>query len=210
MKEEPPVLGGCSLIYSCKPWCIVYGLILHIQAWVIMNIASSYIDRFGVPRCGCPDFNLSTNKKCWGHKSLTYYIANRDSDLKSEVWDSLILDAFKQASSNVVINIGAGQDHHFDGPSGTLAWAYLPPKPNYNGQLVMKFDTDEIWSDGSQAGMLLKNVAAHEIGHILGLSHSSIKGALMAPYYSAAVFEPQDKDDIPRIQELYGKPHKET
>jgi len=190
-----------------------------------MNIASSYIDSFGVPRCGCPDFNLSSNKKYWGHKSLTYYIANRDSDLKSEVWDSLILDAFnawsdvtdidfkridRQGSSNIVINIGAGQDHHFDGPSGTLAWAYLPPRPNYTGQLVMKFDTDEIWSDGSKAGTLLKNVAAHEIGHILGLSHSSKKGALMAPYYSAAVFEPQPIDDIPRIQELYGKPNKET
>ena len=186
-----------------------------------MNIATSYVDDLGVPRCGCPDFNISSSKKSWGHDNLTYFIANRDSDLTKEAWDSTIKEAFdswsrvaniqfkqidKQGSSNIVINIGAGQKHHFDGPNGTLAWAYLPPRPNYTGQLLMKFDTEELWSDGHNAGMLLKNVAAHEIGHILGLPHSSVSGALMAPYYSPEVFEPQENDDIPRIQELYGKP----
>ena len=109
-------------------------------------------------------------------------------------------------SANVVVDIGTGQSSHFDGPMGTLAWAYLPPKHNYDGQLLMKFDTDEVWiKDMGQQGTLLRNVAAHEIGHILGLGHSSVDTALMAPYYSADVFCPQE-DDITRIQNLYGKP----
>ena len=186
-----------------------------------MSIAVSYVDSFGVPRCGCPDFNLDANPKKWLSNNLTYCIVNRDEDLKPQIWDDLIAEAFlswsrvanmkftkvdHRQSANVVVDIGTGQSSHFDGPMGTLAWAYLPPKHNYDGQLLMKFDTDEVWiKDTSQQGTLLRNVAAHEIGHILGLGHSSVDTALMAPYYSAGVFCPQE-DDITRIQNLYGKP----
>tara|TARA_R110000824_G_scaffold9415_3_gene42082 strand:+ start:1827 stop:2420 length:594 start_codon:yes stop_codon:yes gene_type:complete len=186
-----------------------------------MSIAVSYIDSFGIPRCGCPDFSLATNPKKWKSKNLTYCIVNRDKDLDPQIWDKLILEAFEswsrvadiefakidhRQSSNIVVDIGSGQSHHFDGPMGTLAWAYLPPKNDYTGQLLMKFDTDEMWTTDPEAqGTLLRNVAAHEIGHILGLAHSSVDTALMAPYYSAGVFCPQE-DDISRIQQLYGKP----
>lgn len=187
-----------------------------------MSIAVSYVDSFGIPRCGCPDFNLGSNPKKWAMNDLTYCVVNRDSDLDPEVWDSLIKEAFdswskvsnlkfeqvvERQSANVIIDIGSGQSHHFDGPLGTLAWAYLPPKVDFDGQLLMKFDTDEVWTtDQSETGTLLRNVAAHEIGHILGLSHSSIEKALMAPYYSVDVHCPQLHDDVKRIQELYGSP----
>jgi matrix metalloproteinase-14 (membrane-inserted) len=49
-------------------------------------------------------------------------------------------------------------------------------------------------------------VAAHEFGHSLGLSHSDVKTALMAPFYRG--YEPHfqlDIDDIQGIQALYGK-----
>ncbi len=185
------------------------------------QLAISYIDSFGVPRCGCPSFiraDGSLNK--WGIDHIKYYIRNRDDDLEPQKWDEIIKEAFQSwenvtnlsfeqiedESANVIIDIGKGQEYHFDGPMGTLAWAFLPPKDNFTGQLLMRFDTDEIWSSSlSDKGILLLNVATHEIGHILGLTHSEVPKALMAPHYNPMIKEPQKDDDIPRIQSLYGE-----
>ena len=54
-------------------------------------------------------------------------------------------------------------------------------------------------------GVNLMAVAAHEFGHALGLSHSSVPGSLMFPYYQS--LKDGDKlpyDDTLGIQRLYG------
>lgn len=48
-------------------------------------------------------------------------------------------------------------------------------------------------------------VATHELGHALGMSHSSDPGALMFPIYAYTAEFPLSEDDIEGIQALYGE-----
>lgn len=180
------------------------------------------------PRCGCPDHKLVALEEQleklegkWGRKSLVFYIDKRDSDLPASTWDSIIAQAFDQwakvanlrfdvttsrAKANFIMSVGRGRIDGFDGSGGTLAWAQLPPTNAYEGQLLCKFDQGETWvKDLSSRGILLLNVACHEIGHLLGLDHSRDSNDLMAPFYKPGISKPQ-VGDINRIQRLYGKP----
>lgn len=72
------------------------------------------------------------------------------------------------------------------------------------------FDADEIWTTDERSVSKYRAsvfaVAIHEFGHSLGLSHSSVEGSLMYPWYSMEI--PQDArlplDDRIAIQHLYG------
>lgn len=176
------------------------------------------------PRCGCPDYMRASAVRGskWGPKQLTYFVEQYIPGLPKKDQDDILDLAYQQwedncdlkitrvaskSSANMIISTGTGKPDNFDGPGGTLAWAYLPPNSNYNGQLLMRFDLGETWVMNSKdRGILLLNVACHEFGHFLGLEHSSVQRALMAPYYAVGVTKPQDNDDIPRIQKLYGSP----
>jgi len=106
--------------------------------------------------------------------------------------------------ADIVIKGGQGPEHQFDGRGGTLAWAYLPD--GNDTRLTMKFDLAETWVNShKERGILMYNVAVHEFGHLLGLTHSKVSSAVMAPFYNPMVSKPQAKDDISRIQKLYGK-----
>jgi matrix metalloproteinase-12 (macrophage elastase) len=178
------------------------------------------------PRCAVKEQMVEAAAQAarWGTKDITYYLRRRDSDLAPEVWDACMKKGFdvwsvvtplkfykvdKESQANFVVDIGSGRADDFDGPSGTLAWFQLVPSYNFKGQIIGKFDVGETWlkdANGNGRGIILPNVAAHEFGHGLGLTHSSRSSALMAPYYSPNVGTPQSIDDIPRIQNLYGKP----
>jgi hypothetical protein len=178
-----------------------------------------------LPRCGLKENLLenASNPSKWGLKDISYFIKSRDSDLSVADWDKAIRISFdnweevtplkffkvdKSSEANIILDTGSGRSDDFDGPSGVLAWCQLPPGSNFKGQILCKFDLGDTWVlTNPNKGILLVNVATHELGHGLGLLHSTRNTALMAPYYTPDKSKPQLVDDIPRIQALYGKPN---
>ncbi|KAL0162972.1 hypothetical protein M9458_042368, partial [Cirrhinus mrigala] len=55
----------------------------------------------------------------------------------------------------------------------------------------------------------LLQVAAHEVGHVLGLQHSMAPGAVMSPFYTFSYPLKLSEDDKRGIQSLYGSRHTE-
>lgn len=179
------------------------------------------------PRCGFPDvltiseFAIQGNK--WDKKTLTYTFVNFGPDLTEDETRASMKEAFTlwsaatplrfeettNAEADLRIRFVTG-DHGdgspFDGPGQVLAHAFFPP-PNagdFAGDL--HFDEAEVWHIGLPvpAGRFdFITVAAHEIGHSIGLAHSEVSEALMFPSYKGphrflAV------DDKSGIQTLYG------
>lgn len=186
------------------------------------------ITMMNTPRCGVKDkvghsdsarrkrYALQGSK--WRVTRLTYRISKYPSKPKEKnKIDKEIARAFKMWSDvsklsfeerkrgRVSIDIRFERKEHgdgdpFDGPGKTLAHAFFP---QYGGDA--HFDDEEKWTINEYYGSNLFQVAAHEFGHSLGLSHTDYKRALMAPYYRG--YEPNfklDKDDILAIQNLYG------
>jgi matrix metalloproteinase-14 (membrane-inserted) len=184
-----------------------------------------------MPRCGCPDILrehhteacglrnvVNRNLPKWRKSGVTYAITDYMPSVSKSVMDEVVSKAFAawtrhgnievtQSTSgtpDILISYGRGRQSNFDGPGGTLAWAYLPN--GSDSQLLCRFDVDETWIlDPAARGILLFNVACHEFGHLLGLDHSRVQSALMAPYYNPSVAVPAANDDIPRFQARYGQ-----
>lgn len=114
---------------------------------------------------------------------------------------------FRQADIKIGFFSGDhGDGEPFDGVMGTLAHAFAPTV----GRLHL--DNDENWViDGNfinaapLSAVDLESVAVHEIGHLLGLGHSSVEDAIMYPTIPSGVRKVElANDDITGIQVLYG------
>ncbi|XP_076254161.1 matrix metalloproteinase 1 isoform X12 [Rhynchophorus ferrugineus] len=179
-----------------------------------------------MPRCGVKDkVGTGANRakryalqgSRWKVKNLSYKISKYPPKLKRaevdaeiqrafNVWSEFTDLTFTPKTGQVHIEIRFESGEHgdgdpFDGPGGTLAHAYFPV---FGGDA--HFDATESWSINSYRGTNLFQVAAHEFGHSLGLSHSDVREALMAPFYRGynPIFN-LDQDDIDGIQALYGR-----
>ncbi|XP_067307836.1 matrix metalloproteinase-20 [Pseudorasbora parva] len=184
-------------------------------------------------RCGVPDvenFSLYPGRPKWKSNTITYRIARYTPDLNREEVENSLRLALKTWSDAAPLKFvqvnhgkaditfsflskGHGDFFPFDGPGGVLAHAFEPGEGTGGD---VHFDDDEIWTAGQgRPGYNLFTVAAHELGHSLGLSHSRDPTALMYPKYkfinaATRVYEPCATYELPRddtlgIQALYGK-----
>ncbi|MCA2216521.1 matrixin family metalloprotease [Jidongwangia harbinensis] len=103
-----------------------------------------------------------------------------------------------------------GDGNSFDGVGGVLAHAFFPPPTNTNPIAGdTHFDDAEIWTNATRpAGgqpIDLVTVAAHEIGHAIGLRHSADSSALMFAFYGGS-HRFLGQDDINGVRAKYGAP----
>jgi hypothetical protein len=125
------------------------------------------------------------------------------------LWSSQTALTFTEVSSRqqADILIGWAEGDHgdgdsFDGPGDVLAHASFP-NPYQARQVFLHFDDSERWVNSETQNVDLLTVAAHEIGHTLGLGHSDDPDALMYPSYSGP-HRFLGRDDIAGVQSLYG------
>jgi hypothetical protein len=96
-----------------------------------------------------------------------------------------------------------GDGSPFDGIGNTLAHAFYPPPCGGSNAGSMHFDEAETWSvTGSGGTFDVETVALHEIGHLLGLDHSTVPGSVMFPTYGG-VRRALTQDDTDGIRRLY-------
>ena len=111
-------------------------------------------------------------------------------------------EAFDTSGGSGDIRIGG---HAFDGSGGTLAHGYLPPLNGVTGAGDIHFDIDEPWVlTDPESGFTIFRVAAHEIGHAIGLNHEPSITALMNPFYTETTPLGLLADDIAGAQFIYG------
>ena len=95
--------------------------------------------------------------------------------------------------------------------SNVLAHAYQPGNELFfgaGGNIAgdVHFDNSNAWSDGGSASTIdFYTVALHELGHALGLGHSTVVGSVMEAVYGGPR-RSLTADDIAGIQSIYGTP----
>lgn len=174
-------------------------------------------------RCGRPDVAAPQEFKIgpshWEKRDLTYRILSYTGDLNPNSVDKAFDEAFRVWSSATPLvfrKVYSGEadilmsfstlyhadGYPFDGKGGVLAHAF-PPGDERGGDV--HFDDDENWTAYSEEGTNLLIVAAHEIGHSLGLSHSQDQDSLMYPVYQGYKRGHRlSSDDTQGIQSIYG------
>lgn len=176
-------------------------------------------------RCGCVDIppggEAVTSSGFWGPDELTYYfdsfvdgltkdqqksIAKSCFDKASKIINLRFTEASKSQNANFILRASNSKQDGLGSANGVLAFNYLPPSPNFAGQLEGVFDLAETWIDNPpKRGILYDAVFTHEVlGHGLGLYHSNTPNQLLNPFYNPAIRELQP-EDANRLIQLYGK-----
>jgi hypothetical protein len=198
------------------------------------NLEDDTLSSMTSTRCGNADVRRSENSGLaryeihaprWNKGNLTWRISRypvRPTSLTRSVVDGALRKAFRMWSNVSKIDFvqisgdsprAADIDIRFKSSSyddtcsiyfqdGELAHATLrrPAKIHFNGRVGWKIDLASRYNSDVD----LVAVAAHEVGHVLGLDHSSDRNALMFARYQRQN-SGLGRDDIQAIQFMYGE-----
>lgn len=159
------------------------------------------------------------SRKSWRTNDFKFFYQGYTEDLSQDVqrkeieralneWKEVANVNFEETENEeeADIRIGFksgdhGDDHPFYGPGGVLAHGFYPREGKIH------FDEDEQFTANEDSGVNLYYVATHTFGHVLGIKHSDVYGAVMYPYYRGYQEDINfHKDDIDAAVSLFGVP----
>jgi hypothetical protein len=178
-------------------------------------------------RCAMPDVSngVAFATTCsWDRRSLTFAFDMGTNDIPGggefdavraafATWAAAGPLAFTEVTTAQQPDVRIGwrragdPDHSMVGP--VLAHADFPPGCSVVTNTLPKpvhfDDTEHTWSVGAvPAAFDVETVALHEIGHILGLGHSSVPGSVMFPTVQENfTLRTPTADDLAAVQALY-------
>jgi hypothetical protein len=184
------------------------------------------------PRCGTPDLPKDDDGPVAGFslrgcsyqarfRTLTFAFLNGTPDISGNQERQAIRNAFATWQAQIPIDfvevattnnpnftIGwfsgdHGDGNAFDGSGNTLAHAFYPPPCGGQHFGKMHFDEAESWTLNG-ADFDTETVALHEIGHLIGLNHSTVPGSVMFASYGGQR-RALTQDDIDGARAMYGR-----
>lgn len=180
------------------------------------------------PRCGMPDYphtNQQSVRTKWTKRYLSWSFPSATNDMLRAaaqaflIWSNVtnldfkytfdkpdIVISFQKLSHNNSENCIKHKCYYdFDGSGGILGHAY---SPRFNDSCTeIHADGSEVWHNNSNektpdGSFSLLAFLIHEIGHALGLGHSSSPEDIMYAYYTGRTGLSENDTNI--IQSIYG------